>query len=224
MIYVMSDLHGEYDKFIKMLDLIKFSSEDKLYILGDVFDRGEKPLDIIDYIREPENSNIEMLLGNHEYFYLNVLKDGTNLELWLQNGGYSTLKQLNQKDENYLVELIEYLKNLPLYKVVDDFILVHAGLRIPYNTDNLDIDTILNNQDEDSLLWERDFVQSDKYINNYTVICGHTPTIDKEDYSDKAKIKHLKGKIMIDCGAHFKECNGRLGCLRLDDLKEFYVD
>lgn len=225
MIYVMSDLHGEYDKFIEMLDLINFSSEDKLYILGDVFDRGEKPLDIIDYIRKPENSNIELLLGNHESFYLSVVEDETNLSLWLYNGGYTTFKQLEQKDESYIVELINYLKSLPLYKVIDNFILVHAGLRVPINCENLniDIDTILNSQDEDSLLWERDFIQSDRYINDFTVICGHTPTINKEDSSKKAEIKHLKGKVMIDCGAYFKNYNGRLGCLRLDDFKEFYI-
>ena len=224
MIYVMSDIHGEYDKFIKMLDLIKFSSNDKLYILGDVFDRGERPLDIIDYIRKPENSNIEMLLGNHEDFYLRVINDESNLPLWLHNGGRTTLKQLNEKDGAYLVELVDYLENLPLYKIIDNFILVHAGIRIPDNTDNLDLNTILSNQDKDSLLWERDFVISNKQIKNYTVICGHTPTINKEDFTNKADIKHLNGKIMIDCGAYFKEFNGRLACLRLDDLQEFYID
>ena len=68
MIYVMSDLHGEYDKFINMLNKIEFSSKDTLYILGDVLDRGEKSLEIIDYIRRPENNNIKLLMGNHEQF------------------------------------------------------------------------------------------------------------------------------------------------------------
>lgn len=39
-IYCMSDIHGELDKFERMLDLIHFSDEDHLYILGDVIDRG----------------------------------------------------------------------------------------------------------------------------------------------------------------------------------------
>ena len=33
--YVMTDVHGEYDKLMKMLDKIKFSSADNLLILGD---------------------------------------------------------------------------------------------------------------------------------------------------------------------------------------------
>lgn len=46
--YVMSDLHGMYDKFISMLKQINFNSNDHLYILGDVLDRGDKSLEIID--------------------------------------------------------------------------------------------------------------------------------------------------------------------------------
>ena len=37
--YVMSDIHGCFDEFMQMLDLINFSSADELYVLGDgVFD------------------------------------------------------------------------------------------------------------------------------------------------------------------------------------------
>ncbi|ENY8622957.1 metallophosphoesterase [Clostridioides difficile] len=43
----MSDLHGMYDKFISMLEQINFNSNDHLYILGDVLDRGDKSLEII---------------------------------------------------------------------------------------------------------------------------------------------------------------------------------
>lgn len=34
MIYCMSDIHGELDRFKAMLDLINFSSDDTLYIIG----------------------------------------------------------------------------------------------------------------------------------------------------------------------------------------------
>ena len=40
MIYVMSDLHGCFDKYLLMLEKIKLSEKDTLYILGDVVDRG----------------------------------------------------------------------------------------------------------------------------------------------------------------------------------------
>ena len=46
MIYVMSDIHGYFDKFISILERINFSDEDELYILGDVIDRGDKPIEL----------------------------------------------------------------------------------------------------------------------------------------------------------------------------------
>lgn len=42
MIYVMSAIHGCYEKYRRMLDAIYFSEKDTLYILGDVRDRGKE--------------------------------------------------------------------------------------------------------------------------------------------------------------------------------------
>ena len=47
MVYVMSDLHGCYEKYVKMLEKISFSKEDVLYILGDVVDRGTGGMKIL---------------------------------------------------------------------------------------------------------------------------------------------------------------------------------
>lgn len=38
MIYAVSDLHGCYDKYRKLLE--RLTSDDPLYILGDIVDRG----------------------------------------------------------------------------------------------------------------------------------------------------------------------------------------
>ena len=53
---------------------------------------------------------------------------------------------------------------------------------------------------------------------NYKIIVGHTPvqTIVK----DMTKILVLNNTFYIDCGAVF---GGKLACLRLDDMKRFYV-
>lgn len=60
MIYVMSDIHGCYNEFIKMMDLIQLKDNDTLYILGDVIDRGNGSLQILDYIMN--HQNIKMIL------------------------------------------------------------------------------------------------------------------------------------------------------------------
>ena len=40
MTYVMSDIHGDSERFRAMLRKIEFSADDTIYILGDVIDRG----------------------------------------------------------------------------------------------------------------------------------------------------------------------------------------
>ena len=41
--YVMSDIHGMSHLLEEMLEKIRFSAEDRLYILGDMIDRGPDP-------------------------------------------------------------------------------------------------------------------------------------------------------------------------------------
>ena len=55
MIYCVSDIHGELDKFERLLDLIQFSDADHLYVIGDVIDRGAMGVDILDRIMAAPN-------------------------------------------------------------------------------------------------------------------------------------------------------------------------
>ena len=221
MIYVMSDLHGEYDKFLKMLELIEFSSKDTLYILGDVIDRGKNAVKIIEYIRSSEN--IHMLMGNHEQLFMLAYDNPEYMIPWIQNGGDVSYKEMKEEGFDYMKEIYDYFSKLPMYKIIDKFILVHAGIDVPSIADKFTIEELMDIQSDEDLLWNRDFVNSGAYYKDYTVICGHTPTVNYMKDNKKAKILHSKGKIMIDCGASFEESNGRLGCLRLDDLEEFYI-
>ena len=54
--YVISDIHGEYDKFITLLEKIDLKDSDTLYILGDVVDRGPNPvktlLKLMEYVED----------------------------------------------------------------------------------------------------------------------------------------------------------------------------
>lgn len=38
--YIISDIHGCYHEYMELLNKIKFSDKDELYILGDAVDRG----------------------------------------------------------------------------------------------------------------------------------------------------------------------------------------
>ena len=102
----MSDIHGQYNAYQKMLEKLKFSEDDFLYVLGDVIDRGPDGIEIIKDLMRRDNA--ELILGNHEFMLLNALeylRDRENskvvkkvdeslnpLELWTHpcNGGEGT--------------------------------------------------------------------------------------------------------------------------------------
>ena len=64
MTYVISNIHGDYDRFKAMLEKISFSDRDVMYILGDTVDYGEKSMELIGDISV--RYNILPILGEHD--------------------------------------------------------------------------------------------------------------------------------------------------------------
>ena len=72
MIYAVSDLHGCYDKYRNMLEKIHFSETDTLYILGDVVDRGDGGIRILQDMAA--RRNVIPIKGNHDFLAHRFLK------------------------------------------------------------------------------------------------------------------------------------------------------
>ena len=71
MIYAVSDLHGCYDRYRKLLDKLNLGEQDTLYVLGDALDRGPEGFQILsDMASRPQ---VVGLLGNHEAMALDAL-------------------------------------------------------------------------------------------------------------------------------------------------------
>lgn len=70
--YVISDIHGEYDKFLELLKMIKFKETDTLYVLGDILDRGPHPIKVLKKLMEMPN--VICIVGNHEIMALECLE------------------------------------------------------------------------------------------------------------------------------------------------------
>ncbi len=237
MTYVMSDLHGMYNKYLKMLELIAFKEEDELYILGDICDRGDDSVKL--YLDIMARNNIFCIKGNHEqmleeslpfvFGWLrdladpDILEETDDPEMWNWNGGDKTKMsffELNNVEDRR--KIYSFVKSLPYYRKIEcngkTITLVHAG---GYNEngerDFLDFSPM-------ELLWDApdyDAIFGDK--NRELLIVGHTPTF-LLDEDPIPKIYFGKGNIIdVDCGAVFVESGGRLGCLCLETMKEFYV-
>lgn len=215
--YVISDIHGHFDKFMQMLELIKFSDKDELYILGDIIDRGDKPLEVFDYVIG--HKNIHLIRGNHEEMCKDAFAS-REFNLWAYNGGGITYEALMEKGERYLNGFLYVISRLPYYMIVDNYLLVHAGVYTKKNVDN-ELNDVLEYFDNDFSLWDRSAIESHQEINGYEIICGHTP-VQYITSSKENKIINKNGKTYIDCGVIFGE-KGKLGCLCLDTKETFYV-
>ena len=227
MIYAMSDIHGCYEKYLKMLSKIKFKLEDTLYILGDVLDRG--PAGMKALLDMGKRGNIILLRGNHDHqagillSNLHMLDDANCPQelvelygIWLSDGGKTSLTeylQLSDEEQKTVIGLIRKMKKSVEIEVNDKkYLLAHT---VP------GIERIEEYKEwtlEDYIMGEPDY--EEQYFEDMYIVTGHTPTgfIDKQSVG---KIWQGDGHIAIDCGAVFGK---PLGCICLDTMEEFYVN
>lgn len=230
--YVISDIHGQYDMFMELLDKIKLKETDILYVLGDVLDRGPHPIKTLRKLMEMPNAIC--MVGNHELMALECLeflmKEITdksleelnaetldNLVTWQFNGSQSTIDEFRKLDSESQMDVIEFIKDFLIYEEVSvndkDYLLVHAGLG------NYSPEKDIEDYSLHELIWVR--AEYDvRYFEDTYVITGHTPTQTIEDNPHPGYIYQRNNHIAIDCGAHYP--GGRLAALCLDTGKEYY--
>lgn len=218
-VLAIGDVHGMYQKLIKLMDKIRFNpDEDLLIFLGDYIDRGPDPGRCLQYIfalQDQYPDVVVCLMGNHEvmmssYFmqkrgsYNNLIVDYAGS--WLDNGGLETLKQLDEMDADTKEELLQWVMNLPVKYQYQDYFFCHAGV---------DPDVPLAVQNEFDMLWRRQ-QWWEQYKGEETLVVGHTPV---------QKVMKLTGKerrtpkplflanhvIMCDTGAYMS--GGKLSCV-----------
>lgn len=232
--YVTSDIHGEYDLFIRLLENIQLKDKDTLYVLGDVVDRGPHPIKTL--LKLMEMPNVLCLVGNHELMAIECLeflmqeitdtalesldeKMLDNLVTWQYNGSRTTIEEFRQLNRTTQAEIIEYIKDFLIYeelKVSDkDYLLVHGGLGNFYPGKDIEEYSIKE------LLWDRAEYDITYFSEKY-VITGHTPTQDIPGNPNPGYIFKGNNHIALDCGCNRPD--GRLAAICLDTMEEYYVE
>lgn len=235
-VYAISDLHGCREEFHAMLEKIAFSEYDEMYIIGDVCDRGKESIALLqDIMSYP---NMHLIFGNHDVWlakYTDLLIKGkksslalfaalhTNMDFitWMHyNGGVSTADQFMDLSFPECYDIKVYLdSSRTFYKTLEimgrKFLLVHSGLG-SYCHSSVSLPEI----PEYELVWPH-IGLDDNPFDDVTMIVGHMPTFMYGDEYD-GRIAHGKRKsiLHIDCGCVFGRA---LGCVRLNDMEEFYV-
>src|SRR5262249_42153474 len=107
-IYAFGDIHGRSDLLEKMLAKLDLDLEQNPTIrpievfLGDYVDRGydsARTLDLL--IDRGRRRETIFLKGNHEAYFLEVLRDPTKLDEWRQFGGLETLISYGLRPSNF---------------------------------------------------------------------------------------------------------------------------
>lgn len=240
--YAISDIHGQYKKYMAMLEKISFSDDDHLYIIGDAIDRGPDGgkvlLDIMD------RKNVTLLMGNHESMMLYSGQNRGMLDTWTLNGGVVTARQLSELGYN-LGDFTAFLESLPV--VIPNlevngkkFCLVHAcppvrNIRKTMYEDDLTPGELYDCVWSRRLAMRQEGMKTIDLMAAYadtTILMGHTPVTDcGYGLSDADGLPLISpnagGRVLnLDCGCSKISVDPegiRLGCLRLEDMEEFYV-
>lgn len=184
--FVCSDIHGFYDEWQKALREKGFDLNNpnhKLIICGDLFDRGDKPKQIIDYILN-NKSKIILIRGNHEDLMQEMIYRNKYSVIDVINGTIRTVISLCPKWKVTQFDLRKIAKETRLQEVLDmctnyfetqKYVFVHAWIPI---TSNYTYDK--NWRNADPKIWEEarwlnpvDMFKYKIYEPNKIIVCGH---------------------------------------------------
>jgi len=227
MVYAVSDIHGCYDKFRRLLEKLSLTDNDTLYVLGDIVDRGDGGIEIIKDLMT--RKNVITLRGNHDVEACQLLKSFVmsdagfnNEELveafkgWLSDGGMATFEKFDKLSEEEQKAALDFLDSLPLYKKIK------VGGKKYFLAHTVPECSVFNYpkcwKPVHFVLAEPQYEQV--YNEKLIIVTGHTPT-SFIDLNSKGRIWKGNNHIAIDCGAVF---GNPLGCICLDTMEEFYSE
>ena len=242
--YAISDFHGRLDLFKQVQEFL--GPEDKLTIIGDVFDRGKDGLAI--YREIQKDNRMTLLSGNHEMLAAKGLAEwlkwgcgGYDFSLWVDyNGGDKTFDaicdEVNIKSllsiqngpepaaEKAIQKLVDELDALP----VEEEYVNQDGWRIMLNHSGCP-----RSPWKDDLIWDRKHLFEEHWIgdNETLIVHGHTPiplmiqdfkkrglfTMECKTYEDGAFWYCESHKVCLDTGAFW---TGQIVMLDLDNFDE----
>ncbi len=125
--FLCSDIHGDFDKYQKALDIV---GDDDLIIIGDVIDRGDEGFRIL--LDTMNRDNVTLMMGNHEAMMAeSIFGKGLYGDAWLSpnNGGETTARAFMRAVKKKEIDeeaLEDYLVHLPVSIDFGDYYLVHG--------------------------------------------------------------------------------------------------
>jgi serine/threonine protein phosphatase 1 len=190
---IIGDVHGHYEGLMLLLEEISPASDDQIYFLGDLIDRGPQSAQVVEFVKQ---NDYPCLLGNHEQMLLNILtgKDtaSASMQAWLYSGGQATVA--SYQSGTIPKEHLDWFESLPIYIDLGDVWLTHAGV---------DPKKTVEEQTADELCWIREEFHriNQPYFPDKLIIVGHTITFTLPGVAP-GNLAQGQGWIDIDTGAY----------------------
>ena len=206
------------------MDKIKFDSDDRLFVLGDMIDKGPDSVRLAKLLFSMPN--VYCIAGNHEYVFLKYYR-----ALMQQTEDYDrVLEELRAYFSDGILldwETVDQFDFLPFYVETDNFIGVHAG--IPFRDGML-----LPPEDArpEQLVYDRFFKEPNVLPRGEKcILYGHTPVrylTGKDEILFYPRNGAVKGsqniadycKVHLDTGVFL---SGVLGCFAVNSCQPFCV-
>ena len=126
---IIGDIHSRYEKLMTVLEKASYDpGSDILYSVGDFCDRGEQPVETLEYLMGLGNS-FRPVLGNHdawlEYW---LYRKKFDLDWIAGNGGDITLRKLSSQPAEWIDRLKDWFSRIPLVRFDENNIIIHGGI------------------------------------------------------------------------------------------------
>jgi bis(5'-nucleosyl)-tetraphosphatase (symmetrical) len=125
--YAIGDIQGCMSSLERLLALINFSSDDRLWLVGDLVNRGPRSLDVLRWAYDNDRV-ITCVLGNHD------------IHLLSRAAGAAPEKKRDTLDDvlnaRNAERLLTWLRHRPMFHVGDGCAMVHGGLHPQWTVDD----------------------------------------------------------------------------------------
>ena len=123
--YVIGDVQGCYKELLKLTKKIKFNPDkDKLIFAGDLVNRGDESLEVMEFCMQNKKS-IKAVLGNNDFYLLYLIENKKNNKSLKQ-----VLKSKDVKKYQTWLKSLPLLLEIKIKETKEIFWISHAG--IPY--------------------------------------------------------------------------------------------
>lgn len=117
--YAIGDVQGCFDELQQLLRKARFGTQDRLWFVGDLVNRGPKSLEVLRFVREL-GDRAASVLGNHDLHLI------AQLEGCEGPRKMDTFRDVLESPN--AAELVGWLRGRPMMHAEGGFAMVHAGL------------------------------------------------------------------------------------------------